>query len=186
MSSIFLWLLGRLGTWLWPVIGVAALGMLATIGWLNYRVDDLKEDVLLKDAKYTEERLLASRASQINEAKSRAQEKQWRDGQQEKIDAAEQTITQMRADRVIADAAAGRLLERFTALVARAREAARDSTPGQAGPPAPDPYGVLADVFESCVRNVRRLAAIADERGAAGQLCEQSYDALMPVADSPR
>ena len=173
------------GQWVWYAAGAAVLGMLGTIGWLNYRVNDLKEDVQLKDAQYNEERLLASRASQLDEAKQRAKEKQWRDDQQEKIDAAEKTITQIRADSVIADAAAGRLLQRYSALVARAREAARDPAPGQAGPSAPDPYGMLADVFESCVRRVRRLAAIADERGAAGQLCEQSYDALMPAADAP-
>jgi hypothetical protein len=176
--NVLLWIAGRLGTALWPVVGAAALGMLATVGWLSYRVSDLKEDLQGQGAKFNEERLLASRATAREEAKNRAEEKRVRDAQQEKIDAAEQTIARERADRAIADAAAGRLSQRLDAYLASARKAARDPTPAQASPPADDPTGVLAELLGRCSARVRLLASVADERGTAGQLCEQSYDTL--------
>ena len=56
--------------------------------------------------------------------------------------------------------------------------AARNPGLAIGSPPTDDATGVLADVLGRCVARVQRLAAIADERGRAGQLCERAYDAL--------
>lgn len=47
-----------------------------------------------------------------------------------------------------------------------------------AGPAAPDPLVVFADVFGRLEQRSEDLARLAGERGAAGALCERSYDAL--------
>lgn len=66
----------------------------------------------------------------------------------------------------------------YAALVASTRQAASDSGPAVGSAPADAAAAVLADVLGGCVTRVRLLAAVADERGAAGQACEQSYRAL--------
>lgn len=178
-----LWIAGRLGTWLWPVVGVAALGMLATIGWLNYRVDNLKEDLLVQGAKFDHERLLASQASAIAEAKNRATEKQWRDDQQEKLDEAEKQLTQERADRVIADAAAGRLQQRYAAAVAAAREAARNPAPAVGSTAAPT-SDLPADMFSRVLEIAGQYRDAAEAALTAGELAERNYDALRQKAST--
>lgn len=45
------------------------------------------------------------------------------------------------------------------------------------GPRQPQtPPEMLADVLGRCIARVRLLATAADERGAAGALCEREYD----------
>lgn len=162
-------------------IEIALVGLLlAALGVQTWRLHSEQADSAAERVSFAEARTLASRASAAEEAKNRAEEKRVRDAQQEKIDAAEQVIARERADRAIADAAAGRLSQRVAALVASAREAARNPATAQAGPAADDSAGVLAELLGRCVQRVRLLAAVADERGTAGQLCEQSYDALTP------
>jgi hypothetical protein len=128
--------------------------------------------------------------------KRRAQEAQVRKAQQEAINEAESRAAQARADRVIAEAASGALQRRYEQRVrdlvravtaaATARGAgAADPAAASAGTAAEDPAGVLADVFGRCVERVRVLAAIADERGAAGAACQRAYEALTPAAASP-
>jgi hypothetical protein len=177
MLTVLSWVVGRLGAWLWPVVGVFALGMVATIGWLNYRVEDLKEDLSLQGAKFTEARLLASKASAAQEARFRADEQAVRNDQQEKLDEAEKQITQARADRVIADAAAGRLQQRFAAALAAAREAARSPAPAGSGTTAPT-GDLPADMFGRVLEVARQYRDAAETALTAGELAERDYDAL--------
>jgi hypothetical protein len=59
---------------------------------------------------------------------------------------------------------------------------ARAGAPGPAvaggGPPAADTALVLARLLERADGRASDLAQLADQRGAAGRACEQSYDAL--------
>lgn len=91
-------------------------------------------------------------------------------------------LQRVRADAAIADAAAGRLRQRVADLIAAARSGQGGSDPKVVGPgpAADDAAGVLADVLGRCVARVRLLAAVADDRGAAGHACERSYEALTP------
>jgi len=62
------------------------------------------------------------------------------------------------------------------------QRACPNSASAPAGPAAPDPLVVFADVFGRLERRSEDLARLAGERGAAGALCERSYDALTPSA----
>lgn len=113
------------------------------------------------------------------ERRQRDEEQRRAKAQQEIEDAHQLALQKARADVAIADAAAGRLRERVIALVAASRSAAgHDTGAAPISPPADDAAGVFADVLGRCVARVRLLAAVADDRGAAGSACEQSYDAL--------
>ena len=176
-------LLGFVTGNLWPIAGVAFAGLLLAIGVL--KLDNLRLEISVREAKalLATERGNAQAAAAQQEREFREREAATRREQQEKIDAAEQQLAQARADVVIRDAAAGRLQSRITALVAAAREAARDPQAVGEGASADDPAGMLANVLGRCIERVRLLATVADGRGIAGGLCEASYDAL--TAEAP-
>ncbi len=96
------------------------------------------------------------------------------------LDAKERELQRVRADLAVSDAAAGRLRQRVESLIAtaRSRAASSDPAPAPGGPATDDAAGMLADVLGRCVAHVRQLAAVADERGAAGRACERIADAL--------
>lgn len=128
------------------------------------------------------ERQAAAEGARLAERAARTEEQRRAAALQEALDAAELVAQRERADRAIADAAAGRLRERVQALVAAARYASRNPSPTLGGAPASDPVGVLADVLGRCETRVRFLAGVADERGRAGELCVRAYDALTAPA----
>lgn len=165
-------------SWLWPAAAIAGAALFAALGVQTIRVDHALRDLAEIKAAWQTDRAAAAEASRKAEAAARAEETRVRAEQEEKIDAAEKAAERARADRAIADAAAGRLSQRVAALVAAAREAASHPQVVQPGAPTADPAGMLADVLGRCVARVRLLATVADERGTAGQLCEQSYDAM--------
>ncbi len=82
---------------------------------------------------------------------------------------------QARADAIAAASAADGLRRQVAVLV----DGARHSATAAGGPPAGDALDLLADVLGRADARAGELAAIADERGIAGQQCERSYDALM-------
>ncbi|CAN0626412.1 conserved protein of unknown function [Burkholderia multivorans] len=81
---------------------------------------------------------------------------------------------QARADAVAAASAADGLRRRVAVLV----DGARHSAAAAGGPSTSDALDLLADVLGRADARAGELAAIADERGIAGQQCERSYDAL--------
>jgi Protein of unknown function (DUF2514) len=127
---------------------------------------------------WADERASAAEISRLASLAARTEEQRRRLALQEALDDAERTAQRERADRVVADAAAGRLHERIAALVTAARFAARNPGLALGGPTAEDATGMLADVLGRCVARARLLADVADERGRAGALCERAYDAL--------
>lgn len=127
---------------------------------------------------WAEQRMAAMETSRLAAQAARAEEQRRTAALQEAVDAAERSAQRERADRAIADAAAGRLLERVRALVAASRFAASNPVTSVLGQAAEDAPGVLADMLGRCVSRVRLVAAVADERGRAGELCERAYDAL--------
>lgn len=126
----------------------------------------------------------AAEAARAGALAARLEEQRRVTALQEALDAAELEARRERADRAIADAAAGSLRERIAALVTASRFAARNPGLALGGTPAGDAAGMLADVLGRCEARVRVLAGVADERGRAGQLCERAYDALTPIAGS--
>jgi hypothetical protein len=174
--------------------GIAAAALLAAIaGWGEYRqhqgdtagynrgmaVAAKVQATLDKERReWADERAAAAESARLAAKAALAETMRRTQALQEAVNAAELVAQRERADRVVADAAAGRLRERIDALVTAARFAARNPGLAIGSPPTDDATGVLADVLGRCVARVQRLAAIADERGRAGQLCERAYDAL--------
>lgn len=168
----------------WPVLVVGA-GLLAFCGLQTVRLSDEESDhadtkVVLantiskheREAREASDKALAE--SEVQRLRERAREA----SKNKEIERAEAIATQERADRVIADATAGRLLGRINALVAAAREASGNPKTGEPGATATDAIGVLADVQGKCIARVRLLADLADQRGNAGRTCEKLYDSL--------
>jgi len=133
----------------------------------------------------TEDLKRAAVAAKAQE-EARAEEQRRTAAQKEATDEADKKLARARADVVIADAAAGRLQQRIAALLSTARggQGPGDPAAAQPGPATDDPAGVLANVLGRCVADYRRMAAIADERGSAGEACQRSYDALAASASS--
>lgn len=173
--------------------GVAALAIAAAImAWGASREADGRkigraEVQRVLDAErqdWADQRAAAAETSRLAAQAARIEEQRRVAALQEALDAAELQARRERADRVVADAAAGSLRERIAALVAASRFAARNPGLTLGGPAAEDPAGVLADVLGRCEARVRLLAGVADERGRAGVLCERAYDALTATAAS--
>lgn len=131
-------------------------------------------------AEYLELLARVAESARLAEAAERLKETRRTAAVQEAIDAKDLELQRLRADRAIADAAAGRLQQRVTALIAAARSSSAGGHPQAAasGPPAEDALGMLADVHSRCVARVRLLADLADQRGAAGAACERIHDAM--------
>lgn len=91
--------------------------------------------------------------------------------QQEAAHAAETKARRARADAVAAGAAADSLREYATQLAA-------DASACGATAPGDGPADRLANVLGESVEQYREVAAAADRAVIAGQLCQQSYDAL--------
>jgi hypothetical protein len=187
-----------LGAWRWWLGGLIVLAVVASVfAWGSRREAEgdragysrgKAEVQAVLDAErigWAGERAAAAEAARLAAQASRLEEQRRTAALQEAIDAAELVARRERADRVIADAASGQLRERLAAYVTAARFAARHPGLALGGPAAEDPAGVLADVLGRCETRVRQLAAVADERGRAGQLCERAYDALTPGAPVP-
>ncbi|KWD62375.1 MULTISPECIES: DUF2514 family protein [Burkholderia] len=83
-----------------------------------------------------------------------------------------------RADAVAAATAADGLRKQLAAYVDRARH----TTSATGGPAAGDALDLLADMLGRADARAGELAAIADERGIAGEQCERDYDALTASA----
>jgi hypothetical protein len=167
-------------TWAWPAAGLAALALVGALGVQTVRIDHLKRDIAELQAAWLKDREQASVAARKAEAAARATEQAWLKRQKDLDDANDLKLQALRADIAIRDAAAGRLQQRVAAYVAAARAAAEGAAPEQGGPPATDTAGVLADLLGRCVARVQQLATVADERGAAGSLCEGEHDAVAP------
>lgn len=170
-----------------PLAGLAALaalalwglGMAKSTGDAEGYARGMAAAAKIQSA-WDSDRAEAAEAASIAQANARAEEQRRAAAHQEVVDEYEKRLQTLRADAAIADAAAGRLRERVAALIAAARFTARNPAPAIGGAPADDAVGMLADVFGRCVERVQRLAAIADERGAAGAACVRAYESLKP------
>lgn len=175
-------LLRLVPSWAWA----ALLALPLALWWGAQRYDAGKQagkaqvQVVLdrERAEWADARAAAAEVSRLAMRAAQEEERRRRQALQEAIDDAERIAQRERADRVVADAAAGRLRERVEALVAAARFTARNPGLALGSPAADDAAGVLADVLGRCVARARLLADVADERGRAGALCERAYDAL--------
>lgn len=166
-------------SWLMPAAGALVLVLLAALGVQTARLHAEQTARAEERAAMAEERLHALRASAADNERERDTEQRRFAAVQERADAAENNAAAARADAAAAGDAARRLLQRADATAAAAREASRNPQASQAGPAAGDAIGMLTEVLGRCVARLQFVAELADQRGGAGQLCEQSYDALI-------
>ena len=176
------WILGRLGSYLWPVVGAAFVALTLAVGVQTKRVTWAKAETQQVKNAWTLAQADATAAALAQTAQFRATEQAWQDKQKEINDDAEKRLAQVRADATLADASAGRLSVRVTALVAQARTAAANPPAVGASAPASDPIGMLAELQRRADEAAGIYARIADERGAAGSTCEREYDAVSATA----
>ena len=154
-------------TWLlanWKLTVIAVL--LALLGLQTLRVAELQQDASEQRAAAAEARMLADRAQRTEEQRRTAAVAQ------------EVTNAQPLFKAEARDAAAlpdSRLQQPAIRYV---RRACPNPPAAAASPPAGDPLMVFADVFGRLEQRSEDLARLAGERGAAGTLCQHSYDAL--------
>jgi len=172
------WLLSKFMGYLLPGVAIALAVALLAVGVQTKRIAWAKSETVQVQAAWQADRVHAQAEALRVTTEYRAEEQRRIAAHQEIVDATERKLTQVRADAAIADAAAGRLQQRVTALVAAARAASGNPGPAGASPPAGDPLNMLADLQRRADEAAGVLARLADERGAAGSACEAAYDAL--------
>lgn len=133
------------------------------------------------------ERLQAAEAARLASEAARAAERRRIHDLQEIAREADRNAERARTARTAADAAARRLHDSAAGFAAGGGAAAFDPSVAGPGPATADTARMLAQLLDQAVDEARRYAAIADERGIAGQACERSYDALIgpPAAPQP-
>lgn len=160
-------------------LAVIVLLLLALLGWQWGRAEHA-----LRKAESAEAQLIAVNARIDFETKARAVEQARTTKLQEAQDADHKARLVAEADARRADAAADSLRERAAQLAAAARCPVQDPAAATSGPPANAPADLLADLLGRSDEIAGELARYADQARLAGQLCERSYQALMP--DPPK
>ena len=137
-------------------------------------------------AKWTAEDLKRSLVAAAASEAARIEEQRRAAAQKEATDEADKKLARARADVLIADAASGRLQQRYAALLAAARggQAPVDTGSAQPGPTADDAALLLAELQRRLDARAGELAQYADSARIAGQTCERAYDALAASASS--
>lgn len=137
-------------------------------------------DLAATKATYDSERAKAADASRVAETAARREEQRRTVALQEISDAASiRALHRADASRA-ADVAGNGLRVQAASFAASASAAAGDSEVAGDCKAAGDAARVLAELLGRVEEAGRRMAAVADERGDAGQACERAADALTP------
>lgn len=146
---------------LWPKLALTGIAIAsALLGGIKLGADHVQGKWNAQTA--------ANLAAQIDEEARR------REAMQEVTRYAAQSRARILADSGAAAAAADRLRQQVSALLAqRATVATGSETAG-------DACGVLSELLGAADARLRELARIADERGAAGEACVRAYESLTP------
>lgn len=174
-GNVLLWFVGG------ALAGSLVFGSAQTLRLARARVDLAaeKRNLATEQRDRAEDLARAAQAAREQTERFRAKEAEWGESQRRAIDAEKLKTERARADLVLADAARGRVQQRVAFLVTAARRAAADPAAASASAPADDSAGMLAELQRRADERAGVLARVADERGAAGELCERAYDALM-------
>lgn len=176
-------MIGFLSTWrIYFEAGILVI-LLAALGAQNVMLEHERAGRADDKANYSTERAKAAIATLKAVADARDEGQRRTAAIQEKIDEKDKQLAQARADRIIADAATGRLQQRYAAALAAARAAARD--PAAPASSAAAPAGDLpADMFSGLLEVARQYRDAAEDAITSGELAERSYDALTPPSIS--
>jgi hypothetical protein len=164
---------------LWA-LGLGLVAALATAGIERTRAAGARADAAAARKDLAEYRATAAESSRLAERAQRTQEQIWRSRVDGVIQDGQQQIAAARVDAATAAAGERRLRDQLAAYRAAVRAAS--AAPAIAGgrPPAEGALDLLADLFGRADARAGELASIADERGAAGTVCERHADATGP------
>lgn len=144
----------------------ALLGVIAGALWLHHDgAESVRREIVAANA----------RADQIQ----RSEEQRRRREQQEAKSAHAKELVEVRADAARSKSAAAGLRQQLAGL---AGAAGRDRSTAGGGAPDTTVY----ELFARCGERYTDVARAADEAVTAGRLCERTYDALVPNAQSLR
>jgi hypothetical protein len=163
-----------------PLLWAMGLGLaaaLATAGIERTRGASARTDAAQARQELAEYRATAAESGRLAERAQRTQEQTWRSRVDGVIQDGQQQIAAARADADRAGGAALQLQQQLAAYRAAVRAASAAPAAAEGGPPTADPLDLLADLFGRADTRAGDLARIADERGAAGTICERHADA---------
>lgn len=161
---------------LWA-LGLGLAAALATAGIERTRGASARTDAAKARQEIAEYRGTVAESGRLAERAQRTQEQIWRSRVDGVIQDGQQKIAAARADADRAGGAAHQLQQQLTAYRAAVRAASAAPTAAEGGAPAADPLDLLADLFGQADARAGDLARIADERGAAGAICERHAEA---------
>jgi len=159
-------LAGALPPWAWLLLAALAWG-----GWQRHEAKHAQAVYAKAQAQAAAERETALQST-ITETSRRLQ------AQKDEAHEFSQAAVQAQADAASAAAAARSLRARVAAIQANA--AASNPASALNCAPAEARARVFAELFERADERAGKLGQIADDRGAAGQSCQRSYDSLTP------
>ncbi|WP_339091854.1 DUF2514 family protein [Variovorax paradoxus] len=171
MAAALTWAVGN-----WRLIAVA--GLLALLGLQTVRLAEQRSDSAAARTELAEYRATAAESGRLAERAQRTLEHTWRTRVDGVIQDGQKQIAAARVDADRAGDAARQLQQQLAAYRAAVRAASAAPAAAAGGPPAADPLDLLADLFGRADARAGEMARIADERGAAGTICERHADAV--------
>jgi hypothetical protein len=178
VSAALAWLIVN-----WRLIVLA--GVVALLGLQTVRLADQQAETAAARKDLAELRATAAESGRLAERAQRTQEQIWRTRVDGVIQDGQVQIAAARADAARAGGAARQLQQQLAAYRAAVRAASTAPAAAGGGPPAADPLDLLSDLFGRADARAGELARIADERGAAGVICEHYADAVKDQAAIP-
>ena len=161
---------------LWA-LGLGLVAALATAGIERTRAADARTDVATARKDLADLRATVAESARLAERVQRTQEQIWRTRVDGVIQDGQQQIAAARADADVAGDAERRVRQQLAAFRAAVRAASAAPAVAEGGAPAADPLDLLADLFGRADARAGELASLADQRGAAGTICERHADA---------
>jgi Protein of unknown function (DUF2514) len=152
----------------WLGVGLVLLGLLVMIGADKITIAGLRSKLATAKLVMADHLRKDAAAAERAEIKERKEEARRAAAQQKADDDHTAQLTRARSDALIADAAAGRLQQRYAALVAARRQAGSD--------PAAAPSGTAEPAGLSIAR---QYVDAAEDAITRGELAERRYQALI-------
>jgi len=160
----------------WWGVGAIVASLLLALGVQTLRLGSARVDLASSITARAQERAAAEAAARTASEEARIEEQRRASAIGRVVNAAIKSAEAVVSDNAAVRAAHDRLLGRY-------RAAFRGAAPGNpsaadSGPPASAAESLSTDLLARLGEAARQLAAVADERGIAGNACVKSYESL--------